>query len=468
MSEKKRLSRRQFLAGAATAAAGTVLLSACAPPEPEVVVETVKETVEVEVEKEVQVEKIVTATPPPAEPVTIVFWQNNAGWEDMWTEVSELFLAENPEVNFEMVEIPGTDWTQSLLASFVAGTEPDSLWMNYDPMLDLQVKYQPWLPLQDYVEAGLFEAYDMMAQGAIDSMTFGEDILGLPGSNAIILMFYRTDWMEAVGWGTEKPKDFAEWAELATKMTYEDPNETGKDDTYGFVFFGTLARNYCATQLRYLMAAAREEHVKPGELNFNTEVGIEVLKFIQDCIHTYKCSPPDTSTYGHAELYRDVEAGIAGSGRCGTWNIFNWNEWMGEENWTISEYPPLVAGTKPYSIGDYAAVCASRNTKNPDWAAKYCAHLLTKPAQELYFQKAGDTYRSDLDLAALGASETHQYVYNEMAPTLDYIFFVRDKNWAAEEKEILSRHVQACVLDPNADPAAELAAAEKEIMEVWP
>ena len=75
----KKLSRRQFMCGLAMASGGAIL-AAC-QAEPQVITEEVlvKETVVVETEGETIVEeRVVTATPPPAEPVEVHYTADGA------------------------------------------------------------------------------------------------------------------------------------------------------------------------------------------------------------------------------------------------------------------------------------------------------------------------------------------------------------------------------------------------------
>jgi len=86
--EQKRITRREFVKGAAVgaAAAGAGALASCAPPVPQVIKETVE--VPVEVTRVVEVEKIVEVPGPPAEagPVTLEVYDPTGA-----VEVTELF-----------------------------------------------------------------------------------------------------------------------------------------------------------------------------------------------------------------------------------------------------------------------------------------------------------------------------------------------------------------------------------------
>jgi len=450
---RTKITRREMLRGLGVAAVGAAL-SACQP-------QVIKETV--------VVEKVVTATPEPAPsgPIEIVFWDNAPNSEKTWGEAFPIFEAENPGIKPKLVVIPGTDWQQALFASYTVGTPPDVLEMNSNPMIELQVKYQPWLPVGELSKD--WDVLDMMSPAALESLTFDNQLIGWPSTNSFMILFVRKSWMENVGWDKPAPyfEDWTEWADLMKKLTFEDPDGNGADDTWGYVMFGSMDRTYAATQFRYMMAAAGKEYILPGKLNFNTERGVEVLKFMQDCVHTWKVSPTDTSSYGHMELYRDVDAGVAGMGRCGTWNPTSWSETLNHD-FVTTPYPPFKKGETAYQIGDFASLCIGKETKYPEASGKLAKFALSKPAQEIKFKQSGQNpVRNDIDLVSLGAVQEHADIM-ALQSEMNFHYFERDPNWGADHKEILCRHVQACLLDATADPAAELAAAEEEILPLFP
>jgi len=148
MSERMLMTRRGFLGVAATAATGT-LLAACAP-------QIVKETVVVEREKEVTkvvekekevtkvvekekevtkvvekvVEKAVTATPGPAQPITLRFphAMGDEG-QPVFQKIADGFKAKHPNVTVKVE--PTFDWdAQKYLVQAAAGTAPDIMWAD--------------------------------------------------------------------------------------------------------------------------------------------------------------------------------------------------------------------------------------------------------------------------------------------------------------------------------------------------
>jgi putative aldouronate transport system substrate-binding protein len=82
--------------------------------------------------------------------------------------------------------------------------------------------------------------YDNLA-AAINESTYRDaaidgKIYGVPKSSwsALNGLFYRSDWLDAVG--MEPPETMDEIYEVARAFTFEDPDGNGRDDTYGFSY----------------------------------------------------------------------------------------------------------------------------------------------------------------------------------------------------------------------------------------
>ena len=140
----KRVSRRQFLRGAAAVAAGAVL-AACTTAPPEViekvqtvevaveklVTEVVQQTVEVPLEVEVVTE--VTAVPP--EEVTIKIWDYDATGNDLWVQADKSFEAyfrgKYPHITPDRTTAPWTGFAEKFLTSVAGGAVYDVIYGWY-------------------------------------------------------------------------------------------------------------------------------------------------------------------------------------------------------------------------------------------------------------------------------------------------------------------------------------------------
>jgi len=198
--ESKKLSRRDFLRLSTLTAAGAAL-AACGPaPTPEVVKEEVivRETVVVEgesVEVEVEVEKVVTATPPPAEPVSIVYYDRTSDaprWADAYNESHDDFTVE--------VEIqpPDTRYEQ-LIAAIMAGNAPDVIGLDC-VQVGRFAQLSALVPLDDLLSADIKERY---FQNLIETErhygVFEGHLVGVPFWVDNSVCFYNKAMLEEVG-----------------------------------------------------------------------------------------------------------------------------------------------------------------------------------------------------------------------------------------------------------------------------
>jgi multiple sugar transport system substrate-binding protein len=132
------------------------VLAACAPAEPEVIIQTVEVEVEkevekvvtevVEVEKEVEkvvtevvevekeVEKIVEVTAVPGERTVVEFWTTDNEEErvDVYEAVAEAFMAENPDIEVRIVPIEEAGVTQRMATALAANRPPDLIRMGVE------------------------------------------------------------------------------------------------------------------------------------------------------------------------------------------------------------------------------------------------------------------------------------------------------------------------------------------------
>jgi len=192
--EKKRFNRRDFLRISALTTAGT-LLAACAPPEPEVIRETVEVPVEVEVEKEV----VVTATPAPVEIAEIRLaegsWVGPEGIKFWTDEIIPRFELENPDikVTFENAESP--DYADKLFTQVVAGDAPDVMFLWGGIFHNLMQKGQ-LLALDEHFGPEYLE--DFYPAKVVPCQYEGH-LYGLPKYVSTIAMAYNKDILDEAG-----------------------------------------------------------------------------------------------------------------------------------------------------------------------------------------------------------------------------------------------------------------------------
>lgn len=267
--DRAMLSRRQFLRGAATLGAGT-LLTACVAPTSQVMKETV--VVEKEVVQTQVVEKVVTGTPPPAEPVNMTYfvaWGGDYGTYN--EEVAKMYTANHPNVKIETLAGNNQDKLQVAIAG---GTPPDIahqfwLWTR------LFITQDALVDLTDFVASAQGSTRDAFAESYWDMCDSRGKSYAVPYFQAGVrfAMFWNKRLFEEAGLDPEQPpKDIDELIAMGKKMTKvgSDGNleVLGWNSRHGEPFF------YWARALgaEYYDATRRQLHYNnPAFLDFITK-----------------------------------------------------------------------------------------------------------------------------------------------------------------------------------------------------
>lgn len=221
----------------------SIILSACAPPTPETVVETVTvketivETVVVVEEKEVEVEKLVTPTAgPPPEVVYLRFYfpVGVAGalapkMEALVGEFNEAY----PNIEVEPIFAGGYVQTfQKALTANAAGNPPDVALVS-DPDVWSLADAEAILPLDEYIEAEggdeyLADFHDTFVQ----DVTFGGHYWGMPFQKSTPIFYWNKEMFAEVGLDPEQPPEtWDELLDFAQQLTVKDAS--GNVTRYG-------------------------------------------------------------------------------------------------------------------------------------------------------------------------------------------------------------------------------------------
>ena len=243
----EKLSRRDFLRMSTLAAAGAAL-AGCAQPTPEVIREEVEVEVPVEVtriierEGETIVEEVVvTATPPPAEPVTVFFtFQGDIGQFD--PVVRDVTKEKFPNINVEMDVTPWGDlgwasFANNLLTRLAGGEQLDIIHTGIEPVRLLAWK-NIYIPLDDFlatdpVKADLEEDIHPIL---FECVRWKGEQWQLPFGWNNMLIHYNYKILEEVG--LSEPNDDWSWQDFLEVSKAVARVEGGEDDRYAFNIWG--------------------------------------------------------------------------------------------------------------------------------------------------------------------------------------------------------------------------------------
>lgn len=269
---------------------GAVILSACAQPTPERIIETVVVTEEVEkevivtqeVEKEVivtqEVEKIVPGT-------TITFWstENQPARAEKTQAIIDRFT-EQTGIGVELVLVEENDIDSVMAANFAAGTLPDvvfhplefaAAWFN-EGVLDAAAATST----VEALDAGTF------SEGALSMASADGQFISVPSDGWGQLLVYRSDLFDELG--LEAPTDFDKI--MTAAMACEDAGYTG-------ILGGTDPGQVFTQQNfeHFAMANGAQLVDSGGTVTVDTPEMVEALDFYSELMGVY--GPKDTATY---------------------------------------------------------------------------------------------------------------------------------------------------------------------------
>lgn len=140
--------------------------------------------------------------------------------------------------------VPQEQFEQKLNISIASGDLPDIMWLTNKQLIQLAENDL----LYDLTD--LFDKYtssltkDIMLQDktSFNTAKIGGKLMAIPHTSSAIdslhLMYIRTDWLKNLG--LSEPKNMQDVLKIADGFTNDDPDQNGKDDTFGMA----LTKNF--------------------------------------------------------------------------------------------------------------------------------------------------------------------------------------------------------------------------------
>ncbi len=406
--------KRRLLKTTSGALLTALLLASCAPtPTPEVIRET---SVPVEVTKLVPGDTvIVTATPAPAEPISLVVWtdavsiQSNAdddqGNPKMLAMAKELFEQEHPGVTV-VYEDHGWDeqLRQNLTNALLAGTAPDVIvgelfFRNYAALDAL-------LPLDDVLD----DVKDDLIPGTYSAAFFDGKIYGLSNSTGVYGFQRNCDVVKAAGLDCDAPPET--WDELLEQA--QQIAAAGNGDYFGFTMLGTpsyfLAAPFYLSPL-YAQAGASMCKNDCTEPWFNDPKAVPVLEFARAMNAT---TPPGlTFEPDQGKLFDQLNKGVTAYQIAGSWFV-PWSPAQGCADCRYSQIPIPEGGQPASTLVANVMYAPLKASKHPELAKEFVKLIGSRmEVQSLAFSSIGRLPATRSALAALQPTvdkDTQQFI----------------------------------------------------------
>jgi multiple sugar transport system substrate-binding protein len=346
----KGISRRDFLRMGTLTAAG-VALAGCAPAAP--------------VEKEVtrEVEKAVTATPAPPEPVTLRWgsWSTGGLKAQIYDELTAEFSEAYPNVSIQHEPAPWAEYWDRMQVQLAAGEGQDVLKMSGAMFLNL-VEKGFLMNMSPFVETEGLDLDEYFPQS--DVFTYEGGLYSWPFHHSVTALWYNQDLFDEAG--VDHPP--TEWENAWTWDEYlEAAQKLTKVRSDGRQQYGTMAdKAYEGCWASFVWSnggdVMNEDRTKT---TLDTPEAMEAIQFVVDLVQKYEVSPEP----GDPSAFVQGAPGPFESGLCAMWhaNSAKARVMMDLEDFTpCACVLPKPAGGKPVTAyndnpNSIAATCEAKD-----------------------------------------------------------------------------------------------------------
>jgi ABC-type glycerol-3-phosphate transport system substrate-binding protein len=348
----KKVSRRDFIRMAGGAAAGGALLAACGGETP--TPRTIVETVEVDVPGE-DIETVVTATPPPQEPVTIRFI---ATAPEQYYNV-DAFTDQHPFITVEIADLGDQTFEAAVLTQVAGGDPPELAWASGARMWrfaqvgaiatidDLAAAYP-------HAERDLIEPVAIAQYTSPDFFPTGQVMIrpGLYGWPVYLttfqMIFNKRILSDA---GVPEPKIGYTWDDFRTSL--QDSNNP--PNIWGFVMPTSAQQATEGYVHNMLWSNNASVYDANGKCALTSPEAVETLQFLQDLVVT-----DGTVLLGEAAEGADFIGGNTAYQYSGNW-IVGWYDEAMEDPYGIVPMPNKQADAVRGGIDGFTFLAGAAN-----------------------------------------------------------------------------------------------------------
>lgn len=299
---------------------------------------------------------------PAGESVTLNFF--NRGGEfiaNVMDEQMQLYRQSNPDINFEINAVAGTNHQEALLIMISAGTGPD-IWFDANRTTGPLTRKGVTTDLEPFIEADPNFNEDDFIDNCWIAQTYDGKRWGLPWDSGAMTMAYNKDHFDAAGIEYPDPKAWLTWdeiIEIARQLTVDLDGNTPNDPNFDparvkqYGFRPDLAHG----RQTFIWANGAEIIAEDGTMPMDTPEFIEAMNWLADLgLKEYVAPSPAFQAAGEVSL----QAGTVSMSHEGVWMLGRIN--AANVNWGTFQVPYK---TKQVSYGHYSPLCVFSKTDYP-------------------------------------------------------------------------------------------------------
>lgn len=185
------------------------------------------------------------------------------------------FVEEHTQLDMHFIVHSENGYQEKLNALIQSDHSADVILMRDPIHLAKYVKEGLLLPLDELIRLHAPDLFDVFPDEAWEAVTFQGNIYAIPSLSEVAaneIIYARKDWLDALG--LEPPRTLEQYYEVMRAFTYDDPDQNGKDDTWGLTIMPEgLARTapfFGAFGVPRSTNPMNQWKVKDGELEYSS------------------------------------------------------------------------------------------------------------------------------------------------------------------------------------------------------
>lgn len=308
------------------------------------------------------------------EKITLRFFNNEPTLTEKLNEINAEYTRRNPNVEIEIVEVPGQDYYTKVDTTILSGEQLDICFWNVKFDYMSRAAQGEFYPMDEFIQdEGFSSVTDMYT---IDATAEDGKVYALPGDIKEYIIWINKDDLEEAG--LEVPPlnwTWDQFEEYAEKLTWGE----GPDKHYGAMFYTWDHYNVLTA---YNRIDGNPYIKEDGTLNLDDPAFLESMELRYRLEQEKKCAIPFSEVMATTLDYRDAFFG----GKCSmllmATNIIPQTADL--ENYphtfetTYASFPMPADGRTGYAYADNRFYCIGATTVNAEETYKYLRYFTTE------------------------------------------------------------------------------------------
>jgi len=302
--------------------------------------------------------------------LTVTTFGYDAKQFEGYQQVIDAFYEKHPDIEVEVINIPGVAAYREKLFTMIAGGSPPDVMMLSDDGFREFVSRGILMDLTPFIEQDASFDRSQYFEATFQAFEYDGHLYGIPRRANNMVMYYNRDLFKAAGVSEPTPDwtwdDFLAAAQQLTKGE-------GPGKQYGVVFETMWLRAF-PWIWQNGGSILTEDYSEPTMTKPET---IEALQFLSDLIQTYEVAPP-VSVTGDLGTLQMFLTGRVAMVPTGAWMIPQYR--TADFDWNVAPLPMKKFKASPLYTSAYAV---SAKTSNPDAAWEFTRFMASEYAQRV-------------------------------------------------------------------------------------